>query len=113
MNDELRVILRDYVRERQRVGYTAPGFLISTKTKQGLSVGQMIRIVKAVRAASGIAFSIHSLRHSFVTMLLQAGIPIHVAKELAGHTSILTTEGYIGVWDEEKRKHIQRLRLAA
>lgn len=113
INDALRLILRDYIRERQQRGYTAPSFFISTKTRQGLSVGQMIRIVKAVRAASGIRFSIHSLRHSFVTMLLQSGVPIHVAKELAGHTSIETTAGYLRVWDEEKRRHIQQLRLAA
>jgi site-specific recombinase XerD len=111
MNDALRLILREYIRERQQRGYTAPAFLISTKTGQGLSVGQMIRIVKSVRAASGIRFSIHSLRHSFVTLLLQSGVPIHIAKELAGHTSIQTTAGYLQVWDEEKRTHIQRLRL--
>ena len=111
MNDELRIILRDHVRERQHRGYTAPSFFISTKTAQGLSVGQMIRVVRAVRSASGVDFSIHSLRHSFVTLLLQSGVPIHVAKELAGHTTIQTTAGYLRVWDEEKRAHIQRLHL--
>jgi site-specific recombinase XerD len=111
INQDLALILRDYIRERQRLGYICPAFFVSTQTKQGLSEAQFIRIVKLVRAASGIPFSIHSLRHSFVTMLLQSGVPLHVAKELAGHTNIQTTEGYLRVWDEEKKEQIRKLRL--
>jgi site-specific recombinase XerD len=111
VNDDLRRILEDYVRARKRMGYTCPEFFVSLKTGQGLSVHQFIRIFRQVRRASGINFSIHSLRHTFVTMLLQSGIPIHVAKELAGHTDINTTAGYLRVWDEEQRTHIKRLHL--
>ena len=53
----------------------------------------------------------HSLRHSFVTMLLKSGVPIHVASELAGHTDIRTTAHYLRVFDDEKRQVIKRLRL--
>ena len=67
------------------------------------------RIHKAVRRASGIAFSLHGLRHSFVTMLLRSGVPLHVARELAGHTSITTTAGYLRVWDEDKRDQIRKV----
>jgi site-specific recombinase XerD len=111
MNDELRNVLKAYVRERARRRYVCPEFFVSIVRGQGLSVGQLIRIVKAVRRASGIPFSIHSLRHSFVTMLLQSGVPIHVAKELAGHTDINTTAGYLRVWDDEQRTQIRRLKL--
>ena len=72
---------------------------------------QFRRIVRLVRIGSGIPFTVHSLRHSFITMLLQNGIPLHAAKELAGHASIVTTEGYLKVWDEELREHANRLRL--
>ena len=53
----------------------------------------------------------HSLRHSFVTMLLKNGVPLHVASELAGHNDIATTAGYLRVFDEDKRGEIKRLRL--
>jgi site-specific recombinase XerD len=111
MNDELRDILRVYLRERARLGFTCPEFFCSLTSRQGLSVHQFIRVFKMVRRASGIHFSIHSLRHSFVTMLLQSGVPIHVAKELAGHTDINTTAGYLRVWDHEQQAQIRKLKL--
>ncbi len=66
-----------------------------------------------MRRASGIKFSIHSLRHTFVTMLLQSGVPIHVAKELAGHTDINTTvRGICGSGVTSSGEQIRKLRLS-
>lgn len=108
---ELREILARYLAERRRRGYAGPGFFASTQTGQAISLATFRRIANAVRRASGITFSVHSLRHSFVTMLLAAGVPIHVARELAGHSNITTTAGYLRVFDEDKRREIRKLSL--
>jgi integrase/recombinase XerD len=39
----------------------------------------------------------HSLRHSFATHLTEGRTPIHVLKELMGHTSVTTTAGYLHI----------------
>lgn len=39
-------------------------------------------------------FVIHTLRHTFCSRLVQAGVPITVVKELAGHSTIQTTMRY-------------------
>jgi integrase len=45
-------------------------------------------------AASGLPGSLHWLRHTFCTALVQAGVSLHEVKRLAGHSSITVTEKY-------------------
>lgn len=110
MPTELALLLRAYVRERARLRFEAPEFFC-TAANRGLAEVTLRRIVRRVRLASGVPFSMHSLRHSFVTMLLKSGVPLHVASELAGHNDIATTAGYLRVFDEDKRTEIRRLKL--
>lgn len=44
--------------------------------------------------AAGLEGSIHWLRHTFCTALVQSGVSLHAVKELAGHSSITVTEQY-------------------
>jgi integrase/recombinase XerD len=43
---------------------------------------------------------IHSLRHSFATHLLEAGVEITVLQRLLGHSYLVTTVGYLHVRTE-------------
>lgn len=111
MAPELRTILARYIGERRlRFRDTAgPAFITSTQTRQGISETSLRRIIRKVRAASGITFSMHSLRHSFITTLLNNGTPIHVAQHLAGHSKITTTAGYLALTDGDLRREIQKM----
>lgn len=111
MAPELRSILARYIGERRlRFQDTAgPAFITSTRTRQGVSEMSLRRIIRKVRAASGIPFSMHSLRHSFITTLLNNGTPIHVAQHLAGHSKITTTAGYLALTDGDLRREIQKM----
>lgn len=39
----------------------------------------------------------HTLRHSFATHLTEGRTPLHIVKELMGHTSMSTTAGYLHI----------------
>ena len=104
---ELRELLQRYSHERKLHQLDCPEFFSSLKTGRGVSPQALKNAVRAVRTASGVHFSMHVLRHSFVTMLLRSGVPIHVAKELAGHANITTTEGYARVFSDDMRRHVE------
>ncbi len=112
---ELRAILTSFLHERRRRNVVAPGLFASVGPHSGatLSESSLVRVVRAVRRASGVPFSMHSLRHSFVTMLLKGGAPIHVVQALAGHSSIVTTMRYTRVWSDDLSRGAARISLFA
>jgi site-specific recombinase XerD len=107
---ELTEILSAYVHLRRLHHITAPAFFVSARNR-GIGPQVLREVVERVRSASGISFSLHVLRHSFVTMLLRQGVPLHIARDLAGHASIQSTEGYARVFREDLKQHIQAVRF--
>jgi integrase/recombinase XerD len=71
-------------------GYN-PGKHLSIRTAQRIFEDAL------KRAKTGKSASIHSLRHSFATHLLESGTDIRFIQELLGHNSIRTTERYTHV----------------
>jgi site-specific recombinase XerD len=50
--------------------------------------------------------TLHSLRHSFATHLVENNVPLHIVKDLLGHQSLKTTQVYLHISDK-MRKNIQ------
>jgi integrase/recombinase XerC len=112
VSDDLRRTLRRFARLREKLGFVAPEFFVSPKTKRGITFESLRRMLERIRAASGVRFTAHMLRHSFVTHLLKSGVGIHVVARLAGHRQISTTMGYASIFEEDLASGIDKLRFS-
>ncbi|MEG2566710.1 MAG: site-specific integrase [Acinetobacter sp.] len=60
------------------------------------SVSEPRRLQKRLCEAAGIPpFTIHEMRHTFATKLIESGADIHTVKDLLGHSTIKVTEQYV------------------
>jgi len=56
-----------------------------------MSYASVDRLVRRLRARTGIEFTPHQFRHSYATGLLRRGVAVEVVQHLLGHASIATT----------------------
>ncbi|NKB71379.1 MAG: tyrosine-type recombinase/integrase [Candidatus Latescibacteria bacterium] len=105
---ELSVALvRSYIREYQPVTWLFPG----ARPGRHLTETSVQKVVRAARIKAGIPqqATSHTLRHSFATHLLDAGVDLRYIQELLGHSSPKTTEIYTHV----SRKDLGRIQSPA
>jgi integrase/recombinase XerD len=113
----LRGILAAYKVERARHGL-GPGhvpeeetsmlpFFVSRQNRR-LCESQFRRTIATVRRLSGIRFSAHVLRHSYITELACVkGMPLPLLQGTVGHANLETTAGYLRVRPEEARRYLE------
>jgi integrase/recombinase XerC len=84
----------------------APQALLLNSRGGRLSRRSIQRAVRAFleKAAAGQGLSVHSIRHSFATHLLDAGADLMAVKELLGHVSLSTTQIYTHTSKERLKK---------
>ena len=96
-------LLRDWWVERptsQDAGVPGPQRVIFPGYRgKHLSARQISRLFKEAARAAGITkpVTLHTLRHSFATHLLERGVDIRIIQALLGHTKLTTTARYASV----------------
>lgn len=103
MNHTLAQSLNRYLIQRKKSGKTCPEFFTCSNRNRGLTESGLKLISNQLKASSGISFTIHKLRHTFATLMLEGGCDIYSLSKMMGHSDIKTTTIYLSASAEHLR----------
>ncbi len=106
INFTLAETLKKYLSERKRLNKTCPQFFTSLNRDTGFTDTGLKHIVKKIVKTSKIHFTIHKLRHTFATLMLEGGCDIYSLSRMMGHSDIKTTTIYLAASPEHLRSQV-------
>lgn len=106
INYRLSEALQRYLEVRKKAFKTCPEFFASYTYDKGLTDSGLKRLVENISKASGIKFTVHKLRHTFATLMLEGGCDIYSLSKMMGHSDIKTTTIYLAASVQHLREQI-------
>lgn len=100
--------LHRYLEERKKAHKTCPEFFASTPQNKGICDTTLKRIVETIKTEFYIKFTIHQLRHTFATLMLEGGCDIYSLSKMMGHNDLKTTTIYLSATAEHLRSQINK-----
>ena len=108
INDKLRKELEAYAAIYTPKNINCKFFYSQKADSDGFTANTLTQFFHYLYKRSGVdGASSHSGRRTFITNLANKGISVRVLASLAGHKSISTTQCYIDVNDDIKRKAVE------
>lgn len=110
VNDRLRKEFEKYILVYKPVNRDTKFFYSQKRhsSSGGFSANTLTQFFHYLYKRSGIdGASSHSGRRTFITNLATQGVSVRVLASLAGHKNISTTQSYIDVNDDMKRKAVE------
>lgn len=105
-DNKIEKVLKDSIANMtinpKKLLFTHSGKLIATSSLNGAFL-TICRNLEFKVKDGNITLSLHSLRHTFATRCIEAGMPAHVLQKLLGHTDIsVTINTYTDILDKYK-----------
>jgi integrase/recombinase XerD len=110
VSDKLRKELELYIRSMNNatINPTLKFFYSQKRNSDGFTANTLTQFFHYLYKRAGIdGASSHSGRRTFITNLATKGVGVRVLMSLAGHRNISTTQAYIDVNDDMKRKAVE------
>jgi site-specific recombinase XerD len=106
MSQGLAISLSRYVAERKKHKITCPEFFASSIVNRGVSETTLKRMVDSFRTSTKIKFTLHKLRHTFATLMIEGGCDIYSLSKMMGHEDIRTTTLYLNATIEHLKSQM-------
>jgi integrase/recombinase XerD len=108
VNDKLRKEFEKYIAVYKPSNPTVKFFYSQKRDSCGFSPNTLTQFFHYLYKRAGVdGASSHSGRRTFITNLATQGVSVRVLMSLAGHKNISTTQCYIDVNDDMKRKAVE------
>ena len=108
VSETLAEILARYAEERLRRRKACPEFFTKHGADAGFTDEGLRRVVSILRESSGLSFTVHQLRHTFATLMLEGGCDIYSLSRMMGHEDIKTTTIYLAASAEHLRAQMTK-----
>jgi len=108
INYTLAHALKKYSEERNKTKKTCPEYFVSLIKNTAFTKTGLKRLSAKIIHSSKIAFTIHQLRHTFATLMLEGGCDIYSLSRMMGHSDIKTTTIYLSASVEHLRAQVAK-----
>ena len=106
ITSRLAELLQKYAEVRKKAYKTCPEFFTSYTYDMGFTGSGIKRLLAKIVKTSGIKFTLHKLRHTFATLMLEGGCDIFSLSKMMGHSDIKTTTIYLAASVQHLREQI-------
>ncbi len=107
-NAKLKRELAAYLQTHPSKDPKAPVLMSQKGRDKGFSANTLCQLINTIYREAGIqGATSHSGRRGFITTLANGSVGIKTIMELAGHRQMSTTQRYIQVTPEQKRKAVE------
>jgi integrase/recombinase XerD len=108
VNEKLRKELEQYIRFIKPLNPNVKFFYSQKAVSDGFTANTLTQFFHYLYKRAGVdGASSHSGRRTFITNLASKGVGVRVLMSLSGHKNISTTQAYIDVNDDMKRKAVE------
>jgi site-specific recombinase XerD len=108
MSYTLAQSLKRYLEERKRLNKTCPELFCSLNRNMGFTDNGLKHLMANIRKTFKTKFTIHKLRHTFATLMLEGGCDIFSLSKMMGHDNIKTTTLYLASSPEHLRNQMTK-----
>lgn len=110
LNEQTKSLLNDYLEQKQN---RCDGALFTSQKGNRMAVPSIQGMVKKYVRKAGLDdnISVHSLRHTNATMLLDSGVNVRTIQEILGHSSLEVTQRYLHVSKKDKQSAVDKIKL--